>query len=53
LVIPFFLLNIRWHRHVAAGVVSASVLERKPFKPPQGVGHAKLSTTIMFRGMRA
>ena len=29
------------------------VKERKPFRPAQGVGHTKLSTSIMFRGMRA
>jgi hypothetical protein len=41
-----------WHRHVAAGVVSEGVLDRKPFKPSAGVGHTKLSTTIMFKNMR-
>jgi len=47
------LRRMGWHRHVAAGVVSESVAERKPFKPSQGVPHTKTSTTIMFRGLRA
>jgi len=42
----------RQEGHVAAGVVSDSVADRKPFKPSAGVGHTKLSTTIMFRNIR-
>ena len=47
------LRRMGWHRHVAAGVVSDEINERKPFKPSTGVGHTGTSSTIMFRGMRA
>lgn len=47
------LRRMGWHRHVAAGVISDGVAERKPFKPSTGVGHKGTSSSIMFRGMRA
>lgn len=42
------LRRMGWHRHVAAGAVSEGVADRKPFRPSQGVGHKKLSTSVMF-----
>lgn len=42
------LRRMGWHRHVAAGAVGEGVADRKPFKPSQGVGHKKLSTSVMF-----
>lgn len=46
------LRRMAWKHHVAAGVVSDGVLERKPFKPSLGVAHTKVTTTIMFKNLR-
>ena len=42
------LRRLGWHRHVAAGVISEALQERKPFRYSNGVGHSKLSSSIAF-----
>ena len=42
------LRRLGWHRHVAAGAISESLQERKPFRYSNGVGHEKLTTSIAF-----
>jgi hypothetical protein len=40
--------RLGWHRHVAAGAISESLQERKPFRYSTNASRSKLSTSIQF-----